>query len=74
MKAAVNVVELPPVSNAVPPSNYSHSSAANPHLLNELTSSPPPAAAEAALNSRTPVSEGANPDMCTVPSAKWLPG
>ena len=45
-KAAVNVVDLPPMP---PPPSYS--SAANPLLLNELTSSPP------ALNDRTPVSE-----------------
>ena len=48
-KAAVNVVDLPPMPPMPPPPSYS--SAANPLLLNELTSSPP------ALNDRTPVSE-----------------
>ena len=51
-KAAVNVVDLPPMPPMPPmPPPPSYSSAANPLLLNELTSSPP------ALNDRTPVSE-----------------
>ena len=53
-KAAVNVVDLPPMP---PPPSYS-SAAANPLLLNELTSSPP------ALNDRTPVSEIKITEIC----------